>query len=94
MRHATLAAFAFAAVAALVMPAAAFAQAPLAGPSPDQQLIADWQMLNTAIQHVAQDLSAKMQASAEAEKKIADLQKQIADLKTKTEPKPDDKTKK
>lgn len=52
MRHATLAAFAFAAVAALVMPAAAFAQAP-PGPSPDQQLIADWQALNTAIQHVA-----------------------------------------
>ena len=74
-------------------PAAAFAQAP-AGPSPDQQLIADWQALNTAIQHVAQDLSAKMQASAEAEKQIADLQKQIADLKTKTEPKPHDKTKK
>ena len=71
-----------------LVPVSAFAQAP-AGPSPDQQLIADWQVLDTAIQHVAQDLNAKMKASADAEKQIADLQKQIADLKAaKTEPKP------
>ena len=81
------------AAAIALAPITAFAQAP-AGPSPDQQLIADWQALNTAIQHVAQDLSAKMKASADAEKQIADLQKQIADLKTKTKPKPNDKTKK
>lgn len=64
-------------------PVAAFAQAPAppqASPL-DQQLVADWQVLNTAIQHVAQDLSAKLQASAAEEKQIADLQKQIADLK-------------
>lgn len=73
------------ATALVLVPVAAFAQAP-AGPSPDQQLVSDWQALNTAIQHVAQDLTAKMQASAVEEKQIADLQKQVADLRVKYEP--------
>jgi hypothetical protein len=71
------------AAALTLVPVAAFAQAPVpAQLSPaDQQLLADWQALNTALQHVQQDIIAKMQAEAAAQKQIADLQAQIAKLK-------------
>lgn len=54
----------------------------------DQQLSADWQALNTALQHVQQDIVEKMTTAAADQKRIIDMEKQISDLKKLSAPTP------
>lgn len=54
----------------------------------DQQLSADWQALNTTLQHVQQDIVEKMTTAAADQKRIIDMEKQISDLKKLSAPTP------